>query len=333
MVERFLSALPEEVRTYAKGVLLLTVPTTVLGAIGGFLYKLYYLVYYRIMFFIYKKMQVTLRFDNSDKHYDVVLDYIGKKCAVETGRIIASTTSRTGKTWQELIAGWLGGKTAVPKVYFQPDIQQAFADVFVWTDSNGKAHKIYLRRDVERPQLKMSGEKGQAPKDPESISLTMWYTTDPSPLREFMTTAMTTMLKEDSDDRVDIYVKHRWIAMWTRATSKEKRSRETIVLDEKLADYVIDDMKHFYEKTTADWYHNAGIPYRRGYLLYGPPGCGKTSFAQVLAGELGLDICIMNLSNQELDDDAIFVERTAAEDKNRRGGGVSFSGLLNALDG
>lgn len=22
----------------------------------------------------------------------------------------------------------------------------------------------------------------------------------------------------------------------------------------------------------------AGIPYRRGYLLYGPPGCGKSSF-------------------------------------------------------
>lgn len=21
-----------------------------------------------------------------------------------------------------------------------------------------------------------------------------------------------------------------------------------------------------------------GIPYRRGYLLYGPPGCGKSSF-------------------------------------------------------
>jgi KaiC/GvpD/RAD55 family RecA-like ATPase len=24
-----------------------------------------------------------------------------------------------------------------------------------------------------------------------------------------------------------------------------------------------------------------GIPYRRGYLLYGPPGCGKTSFMYV----------------------------------------------------
>jgi chaperone BCS1 len=26
-----------------------------------------------------------------------------------------------------------------------------------------------------------------------------------------------------------------------------------------------------------------GIPYRRGYLLYGPPGSGKSSFIQSLA--------------------------------------------------
>jgi chaperone BCS1 len=48
-----------------------------------------------------------------------------------------------------------------------------------------------------------------------------------------------------------------------------------------------------------------GIPYRRGYLLYGPPGSGKSSFIQALAGELGYNICLLNLSERGLTDDRL----------------------------
>ncbi len=43
-----------------------------------------------------------------------------------------------------------------------------------------------------------------------------------------------------------------------------------------------------------------GIPYRRGYLLHGPPGSGKSSFIQALAGQLEYNICILNLSERGL---------------------------------
>ena len=49
-----------------------------------------------------------------------------------------------------------------------------------------------------------------------------------------------------------------------------------------------------------------GIPYRRGYLLHGPPGSGKTSFIQALAGSLSYDICVLNLSERGLADDKLF---------------------------
>jgi len=95
-----------------------------------------------------------------------------------------------------------------------------------------------------------------------------------------------------------------------------------------------------------------GVPYRRGYLLHGPPGTGKTSFTQAIAGALKLNICYLNLSNGNMDDDGlnralnnapsqsiilledidgIFVARESVNQG--RDGGVSFSGLLNALDG
>ena len=48
-----------------------------------------------------------------------------------------------------------------------------------------------------------------------------------------------------------------------------------------------------------------GIPYRRGYLLHGPPGSGKTSFIQALAGKLSYNICVLNLSQRGLMDDKL----------------------------
>ncbi|KAL3467349.1 BCS1 N terminal-domain-containing protein [Aspergillus heterothallicus] len=40
---------------------------------------------------------------------------------------------------------------------------------------------------------------------------------------------------------------------------------------------LITDIEEYLDSRTQTWYSNRGIPYRRGYLLHGPPGAGKTS--------------------------------------------------------
>lgn len=50
------------------------------------------------------------------------------------------------------------------------------------------------------------------------------------------------------------------------------------------------------------WYTERGIPYRRGYLFHGKPGCGKSSLITALAGELGLDIFILSLADPSVND-------------------------------
>jgi DNA replication protein DnaC len=69
----------------------------------------------------------------------------------------------------------------------------------------------------------------------------------------------------------------------------------------------LDDVREFLR--SEKWYADRGIPYRfvlvvlygvlqvsnmkyrrRGYMLYGTPGSGKTSFITALAGELKLNM-------------------------------------------
>merc|ERR1712240_91791 len=136
---------------------------------------------------------------------------------------------------------------------------------------------------------------------------------------------------------------------------RQRRPISSVVLDAGVGEAIVKDVREF--MTSEGWYRERGIPYRRGYLLHGPPGCGKTSFIAALAGELEYSICVLNLSDRTMGDDrlahrladapensiilledidAAFVSRelnpeaeTAYQGANR----LTFSGLLNAIDG
>mmetsp|Transcript_25277 Transcript_25277/g.32886 ORF Transcript_25277/g.32886 Transcript_25277/m.32886 type:complete len:470 (-) Transcript_25277:187-1596(-) len=130
-----------------------------------------------------------------------------------------------------------------------------------------------------------------------------------------------------------------------------RRPLSSVILDDGIAESIKDDFLQF--KQSRSWYIDRGIPYRRGYLLHGPPGSGKTSFITALAGELGFDICVLNLGEAGLTDDrlshalsnmpprsfalledvdAAFTQRDSTDNSQSRSY-VTFSGLLNALDG
>lgn len=76
-------------------------------------------------------------------------------------------------------------------------------------------------------------------------------------------------------------------------TLKHPRSLATVFLPEA-AKGLTQDMRTFLSKTS--WYSSLGIPYRRGYLFYGPPGSGKTSCAFALACQFNLSVYVLNLA-------------------------------------
>lgn len=139
---------------------------------------------------------------------------------------------------------------------------------------------------------------------------------------------------------------------WENAGQRRKRPLDSVVLDRGVLESILKDIKKFI--SSAKWYNDRGIPYRRGYLLYGPPGCGKTSIISAIAGYLNYGISILSLSKKSLDDDDVrnlvnsvpqrsilLLEDIDAAFKSRTNGGgesfndnsTSFSGLLNGLDG
>lgn len=53
------------------------------------------------------------------------------------------------------------------------------------------------------------------------------------------------------------------------------------------------------------WYADRGIPFRRGYLLHGVPGSGKSSLIHAIAGALMLDIYVVSLSSSWMNDSTL----------------------------
>jgi mitochondrial chaperone BCS1 len=125
------------------------------------------------------------------------------------------------------------------------------------------------------------------------------------------------------------------------------RDPASLVYAGGLFERVSADAKRFLE--SEQWYTDMGIPWRRGYLLYGPPGNGKSSLITALAGELKRSVCVLNLSSPVLNDESltnllsdapegslILLEDIDAIFAGRKREGetkLSFNGVLNALDG
>lgn len=135
---------------------------------------------------------------------------------------------------------------------------------------------------------------------------------------------------------------------------RKKRPITSVILDTGVSEKILNDIKEF--SGNSKWYMDRGIPYRRGYLLYGPPGCGKSSYINALAGVLDYSICVLNLSDRGLTDDrfnyllttapeqsivlledidAAFESREINENPAAYQGlsRLTMSGVLNAIDG
>lgn len=83
-------------------------------------------------------------------------------------------------------------------------------------------------------------------------------------------------------------------AGWVTSNIQITKNFDNIFLDESLKQDLIKDLEMF--KANRDLYIRDGIPRKRGYLFYGPPGVGKSSLYYAIADWFKADIYKLSLS-------------------------------------
>jgi DNA polymerase III delta prime subunit len=90
---------------------------------------------------------------------------------------------------------------------------------------------------------------------------------------------------------------------WTRIGDVQPRSKSTLALEGDMMEDMLQDARAFFSQTEI--YQKRQQPYRRGWLLHGPPGTGKSTTPQVMATELNVPVYILPLSFPDVTDMAL----------------------------
>ncbi|RMZ80260.1 hypothetical protein DV738_g2928, partial [Chaetothyriales sp. CBS 135597] len=94
---------------------------------------------------------------------------------------------------------------------------------------------------------------------------------------------------------------------WRLRCSRSRRPLSSVYLDKDEKKMIMEDIKDYLLPSTAKWYADRGIPYRRGYLFHGQPGTGKTSLAMALAGHFKLEVYVLSLVDPDVNDTTLQV--------------------------
>ncbi|KAJ2667963.1 Complex III assembly protein translocase and chaperone, partial [Coemansia sp. RSA 1285] len=295
-----------------------------------------------------RQLLVSMEIPSHDKSYQWVLGWLSKRGT----RTLPASKSRARMPWiqRQVAKAVLPRHLAVQTSYKQHD-NGSVSTNFTMVPGQGKHiflfNGAFIQVDRQR-NSKMVDIQTAAPF--ETVTLTT-LSRDRAVFPQILAEAREHALSQN-EGRTVLYTSFgpEWRPF---GLPRKKRLLDSVILDSGVSEGIVADVKDF--TSNGKWYDDRGIPYRRGYLLYGPPGSGKTSFIQALAGELGYNICILNLSERGLTDDrlnhllTVAPERSlvlledidAAFSRTRQHSEhaayqqsmVTFSGLLNALDG
>lgn len=121
-------------------------------------------------------------------------------------------------------------------------------------------------------------------------SITFYFVSrDSQPVIDFRE-YLTSLEEEERKEKTGIWVP-RW-SYWSLVNLRRRRPESTLFYPGDLHLDLLEDLKRFLN--SQERYFSKGRVHKRCYLLYGPPGNGKTTLLTWLASQLGKDLCMIS---------------------------------------
>jgi len=90
---------------------------------------------------------------------------------------------------------------------------------------------------------------------------------------------------------------------WNEMFSRTNKNVSNTIVSKEVQSEFYEDVHQF--MNNSKWYAEKGIPYKRGYLLHGNPGCGKTSLIKAIASNYNIPLYIIELESLHSNDELI----------------------------
>ncbi|KAJ9091066.1 hypothetical protein QFC20_007741 [Naganishia adeliensis] len=193
----------------------------------------------------------------------------------------------------------------------------------------GATHYMWLGNTLmkfERAKNRASGGSY----DKEMIAVTM-FTRSRSRFQELLKLAKEAYMMEEKEKIVIKMVdESRDSGDWRQVALKNRRSLSSVITEGGLKEMLERDINQFCK--AERWYSSRGVPWRRGYLLHG---------TIVVMEDIDVGMPASNVAmtrgddddDEDLEDDKQQGSSRSKKSVKPKGGGVTLSGLLNAIDG
>ncbi|KIJ55118.1 hypothetical protein M422DRAFT_151461 [Sphaerobolus stellatus SS14] len=240
---------------------------------------------------------LTATFSQEDYPYDWLMHWLSKQPAWGRSREFEITTRSAGRfSLNQTTTGDVEDDEEEEEE--EPLVHGRRKRKIAFMPSLNTTHTIYYRGHWLRVTRTQRGSSWHGYGEELKISVVARNNTV---LKKLVLEAKRTYEK-DAEHRVHIFIADVH-GSWRWNGARQKRPMSSIVLEPGIKEMILNDCKDFLR--SEEWYAERGIPFRRGYLLHGVPGSGKTSLIHSLAGELGLDIYVVSLSSKGMSDNTL----------------------------